>query len=269
MPIVDISPFVDMPSHNNDAHQRIAKQWDKVMTQIGFAIIVGHGVNPRTIAALREGAMHFFALDSATKDAFNYGPYGNPLGGYTGIGSEAVSRSRDEHGSDRGGGGANHDDANGSRVTLPDLVKSFVYKPESPKPKPLELQEVGSAYHAALLRVLEALHKLTAASLDLSPDFFIPYYELHDPGTVSLCLAYYPALSPESQTLNAVWYGEHTDYTGFTILHQDEADVGDLDAGGLQVKLRTGEWHAIPPTSDAFVINIGNLSEIWTNGRWR
>jgi isopenicillin N synthase-like dioxygenase len=66
-----------------------------------------------------------------------------------------------------------------------------------------------------------------------------------------------------------VRYGEHTDYTGFTILHQDEADVGDLAAGGLQVRLQTGEWHAVPPTAGAFVVNIGDLYEIWTNGRWR
>ena len=63
--------------------------------------------------------------------------------------------------------------------------------------------------------------------------------------------------------------GAHTDYTGFTILHQDESDVGALDAGGLQVLLKSGEWHPVRPQPAAFVVNIGDLYEVWTNGKWR
>ena len=63
--------------------------------------------------------------------------------------------------------------------------------------------------------------------------------------------------------------GAHTDYTGFTILHQDESDLGALDAGGLQVRLKTGEWHAVRPVANAFVVNIGDLYEVWTVERHR
>ena len=258
VPIVDISPFVDEAAHDDEARRQVAEQWDSAMMHVGFAIITGHGVPPHTISALRDGAMGFFADDLASKNVYNYGPYGNPFGGFTGMGTEAVSRTRDKHGSD---GGADHAGA------LPDLVESFIFKPESPKPKPAVLEEAGAAYYAALLRVLETLHKLTAASLGLPADFFEPFYS--PAGHYSLRLAYYPPLSPEAQASSAVRYGEHTDYTGFTILHQDEADVGDLAAGGLQVRLQTGEWHAVPPTAGAFVVNIGDLYEIWTNGRWR
>ena len=261
VPIVDISPFVDEASYDDETRRRVAEQWDSAMMHVGFAIITGHGVRPQTISALREGAMRFFADDLASKNAYNHGPYGNPLGGYTGVGTEAVSRTRDAHGSD---GGADHAGA------MPDLVESFVFKPESPMSRLAVLEGAGAAYHAAILRVLDTLHRLTAASLGLPADFFASYYSPHQPETVSLRLAYYPPLSPEAQVSSAMRYGEHTDYTGFTILHQDEADVDDIDSGGgLQVRLKSGEWHAVPPTPGAFVVNIGDLYEVWTNGRWR
>ena len=78
-----------------------------------------------------------------------------------------------------------------------------------------------------------------------------------------------PPLSTTQQTSSAVRYGAHTDYTGYTILCQDDNDVGALDAGGLQVLLKSGQWAAVTPRRNAFVVNIGDLYEVWTNGRWR
>jgi isopenicillin N synthase-like dioxygenase len=261
VPIVDISPFVNVPAHDDEARRIVAAEWDAAMTRVGFAIVIGHGVDPNIISELRDSAMNFFLQDEETKKSYNHGPYGNPFGGYTGMNSEAVSQTRDGHGSDGGGGNVG--------MVVPDLVESFVFKPESTMPKPPLLEKTGMAYHAALLQVLSSLHELTAASLGLPSDFFVPYYEPHEPTAVSLRLSYYPPLSPEHQLSSAVRYGEHTDYTGFTILHQDESDVGDLDAGGLQVKLPNGNWHAVPPVPGAFVVNIGDLYEVWTNRRWR
>ena len=82
-------------------------------------------------------------------------------------------------------------------------------------------------------------------------------------------LAYYPPLSQSDEESSAVRYGEHTDYTGYTILCQDDADVGRMDCGGLQVRLKSGEWHAVAPQPKSFVVNIGDLYEVWTNGKWR
>lgn len=104
VPIVDISPFVDDAAYDDESRRRVAVEWDMAMTNVGFAIIAGHGVHPRTITELRNGALDFFAMDASTKVAYDHGPYGIPLGGYTGVGIEAVSRTRDVHGSDGGGG---------------------------------------------------------------------------------------------------------------------------------------------------------------------
>ncbi|MFK8024861.1 MAG: 2OG-Fe(II) oxygenase family protein, partial [Ilumatobacter sp.] len=42
------------------------------------------------------------------------------------------------------------------------------------------------------------------------------------------------------------------------------------DSGGLEVLDRaTGEWSAVPVMPGSFVVNVGDLMEVWTNDRWR
>ena len=53
----------------------------------------------------------------------------------------------------------------------------------------------------------------------------------------------------------------HTDAGALTILLQDEV-------GGLQVH-RSGCWHEIPPVEGGFVINTGDMMQVWSNGRYQ
>ena len=55
---------------------------------------------------------------------------------------------------------------------------------------------------------------------------------------------------------------EHTDYGFLTILKQD-------DSGGLQVKSKDGQWIDAPPVENTFVVNIGDMLEIWTRGYYK
>ena len=73
--------------------------------------------------------MLFFVQDEGTTKLYNYGPYSNPFIGYTGMNSEAVSCTRDKHGSDGGGGCTDHKNDGGSFVMVPNLVESFVFRP--------------------------------------------------------------------------------------------------------------------------------------------
>ena len=122
VPTVDISPFTAPAQHSDAARRAVGQEWDAAMTNVGFAMITGHGVDPGIVDALRRGAHSFFGGPADAKQRYCYGPYGNPLGGFTSMGVEAVARSRDDHGSD---GGATQTTA------LPDLVESFVFKPEA------------------------------------------------------------------------------------------------------------------------------------------
>eukprot|EP00656_Telonema_subtile_P013823 TRINITY_DN17028_c0_g1_i1.p1 TRINITY_DN17028_c0_g1~~TRINITY_DN17028_c0_g1_i1.p1 ORF type:complete len:221 (-),score=50.27 TRINITY_DN17028_c0_g1_i1:134-796(-) len=206
VPVIDISPFTNHAAHDEVSRTNTAAAWDMAMTEVGFAVIVGHGVEAPQIDSLRAAAAEFFALPADVKATFTHGPYGNPMGGYTAMGTEAVSRSRDQHGSD---GGAD------AVTAAADLVESFVYRAEAPTPE--IVAAAACSYQEEMLRVLGVLHQITAAALGLPKDFFDEYYS--PCAQVSLRLAFYPSLAEGEDYQNRVRYGEHTDYTAVSYTH--------------------------------------------------
>ena len=76
------------------------------------------------------------------------------------------------------------------------------------------MDDAGHAYHAALLKVLDALHKVTARRWDLGRllrAFYAPSAKC------SLRLAYYPPLSTTQQTSRRCATAR-TRTTGYTIM---------------------------------------------------
>ena len=76
----------------------------------------------------------------------------------------------------------------------------------------------------------------------------------------SLLLNHYPP-QDNTTTHNDIGLVPHADAGGFTILWQD-------DSGGLEIQNKKGEWVVAPPMEGTFVINIGNVMQTWTNGRF-
>jgi len=70
----------------------------------------------------------------------------------------------------------------------------------------------------------------------------------------------YPALLPGGLGVSC---GEHTDYGCTTFLLADDTP------NALQVLSKTGEWLTANPLPHAFVVNIGDMMEVWTNGLWK
>ena len=75
-----------------------------------------------------------------------------------------------------------------------------------------------------------------------------------------LKLNHYPP-QPNPRRENDIGVVPHSDSGCFTILWQD-------DNGGLEVQNRRGDWVAAPPLEGSFVVNIGNLLQYWSNGRF-
>jgi isopenicillin N synthase-like dioxygenase len=55
--------------------------------------------------------------------------------------------------------------------------------------------------------------------------------------------------------------GAHSDYGMATLLLTDEHP-------GLQI-YHKGEWIDVPPRPHSFVVNLGDMLQIWTNGRYK
>lgn len=71
----------------------------------------------------------------------------------------------------------------------------------------------------------------------------------------------YPPLPPEQAGASC---GAHTDYGCTTFLLADDTK------GALQVLAKDGEtWVSADPMEGAYVVNIGDMMERWTNGLWK
>jgi isopenicillin N synthase-like dioxygenase len=98
------------------------------------------------------------------------------------------------------------------------------------------------------------LHEAFALDLGIARNHFA---DKLDRPLATLRLLHYPP-RPQSVEQGQMGAGEHTDYGCVTLLATD-------DAGGLEVRTRSGEWLRAPHVPGAFVCNIGDCLMRWTN----
>ena len=121
-------------------------------------------------------------------------------------------------------------------------------------------REAYSAYRTAGIEAVLRMYRALSMALGLDP-----YWLESQPGETmyQLRMIHYPPqdrVTPEPGQLGC---GAHTDYGTLTLLRQDDAP------GGLEVRGTDGAWHAVPAVDGAFVVNVGDALERWSNDRWR
>ncbi len=240
IPLVDLGPLID-----GSDPAKVAQQIGDICQNIGFLYVKNHGVPKALIQSAYAMSKAFFALPMADKLKLNIADSGPTLRGYVPMYTE------------------NADPAN-----TRDFKECFDFgKHEEqvspffgPNPQPEKLpgfREVFDAYHDAMMGLARKLISAIAISLDLPADYFEKLQRR--PITIQR-LSYYPPQTGEI-TLGEIGTGAHTDYGFLTILSQDSI-------GGLQVQNREGEWVSAPPVEDAFIVNIGDLVQTFTNDRY-
>ncbi len=141
-----------------------------------------------------------------------------------------------------------------------DQAAAFVFSP-TPWPAALPgMASVMTAYYDALADLVSRLMSSMAVGLGLDADSFESSIDRH---TSALRLLHYPDLRGHGVEPGQLRSGAHTDYGTLTLLRQDDAP------GGLQVRDVAGRWHAVPAVDGAYVVNVGDALERWTNDRWR
>ena len=120
-----------------------------------------------------------------------------------------------------------------------------------------QFREQALEYYDAVTVVGQRLFRAFAMSLDLPQGFF---EERTSKSPSIIRLLHYPPndLPMDNDHLGI---GAHSDFECFTILHQG--------GPGLQVMNAADEWVAAPPIEGTFIVNIGDMLEGWTNGRFK
>ncbi|VVA15244.1 Hypothetical predicted protein [Prunus dulcis] len=121
---------------------------------------------------------------------------------------------------------------------------------------PPELRLVCEEYAREVEKLALKLMGLIALSLGLPEDRFNSYFKDQ---TSFIRLNHYP---PCPSPRLALGVGRHKDGGALTVLAQD-------DVGGLEVKRKTdGEWIRVKPTPNAYIINVGDVIQVWSNDRF-
>lgn len=111
-------------------------------------------------------------------------------------------------------------------------------------------------YYTAMHTLTSSLFRLIAATLPYGPDVFTTF--LSNEPLAALRPLHYPP-SPTA----SIGAGAHTDFGALTLLLQD-------DHPGLQVyDAPSDSWIPVPPNPDAYVVNIGDMLQMWTKGVYR
>lgn len=247
IPVLDLTPLLEGDLHGTDA---LARSFLRAYGETGFAYITGHGVKTALVEQVFDASRRFHAL-----------PHGQKM-------RIAVDRN---HRGFIAMGTSTDVNSTLAEVTKPNRSESFMMMREEPAdaathdflsgpnqwPAMEGFREVLEAYNARMCHLAHRLVGLAAQSLGARGADLWQHFE---PPTTWLRLLYYPPTDPAEADL----YGSapHTDFGALTILAQDPV-------GGLQVQTPAGEWVDAPPRGGAFVVNVGDMLNLWSNGRLR
>ena len=244
VPVIDIGDLANGADRSTDS---TISDIAAACCEWGFFQVVNHGVATNLIDDVWSETRRFFARPAADKEAV-LRTRENPWGYYN---NELTKNRRDKK----------------EVFDYTSAGTDPVYHAENRWPQSAErFRRVMEAYRdacAALsLRILEAM----SAGLEMPFSFLNRYF---DPGhTGFIRLNYYPVKDPlehrgDPTHLDRADRGvhHHTDAGALTVLLQD-------DVGGLQV-FKDGYWHDVVPHSNAFVINTGDMMQVWSNDRYQ
>ena len=210
----------------------------------GFFQVTGHGIEPEVISDLSTAMRDFFDMPVEKKREI-LRTADNPWGYFD---QELTKNTRDW-----------------KEVYDFGPPDGKLLEPQWPRGLP-HFEPAIRNYYVQCERLAYRLLSALSVNLRLAKADLERYFgESH---TSFLRLNHYPACptpaAPEGlDTAREGYLGvnHHTDAGVLTLLLQD-------DQPGLQV-FRDGQWHLVMPRSDALVVNIGDIVQVWSNDRYR
>lgn len=241
VPRVDLSHF-----QSDDPAERAAfvETLGRGLTEIGFVVVGGHGLESALTSRAYELFAEFFALPEAEKARYICRRSGNR--GYSPFGRE---RAKD--------------------AKVPDLKEFWhVCRDASPNhpdadrfleniwpERPAELKEIGRRLYRDFDRCARSLLQAIALHFELPARTFS---DMAEHGNSVLRVIHYPPLG-ESVDAGAVRAAAHEDINLITLLIESRG-------GGLEIQTRDGSWHPVNALAGDIIVDSGDMLSRVTNG---
>jgi isopenicillin N synthase-like dioxygenase len=242
LPIIDIS---GLRSNDSQERSRVAAELAEAAENVGFFYITEHGIPAELSEKLIQCARTYFAQPSTEKMRCYIGHSQNHSG-YVPEGEEHFY------------GASSEPDLKEAYDVNNDISNPVLMRPMLGPglwPEEGSFKADVSAYYRAGVDLGKDLFRGFALALGLDEHYFDAH--LRNPPN-QLRLIHYP-YSPQSQDREGI--GSHTDYECFTLLLPT--------ADGLEVLNGAGKWVDAPVMPDCLIVNVGDMMEILSNGRFK
>ncbi|KAJ1702278.1 hypothetical protein LUZ63_002057 [Rhynchospora breviuscula] len=233
LPVIDLVKLID-PEFSKEEAAKLhltCQEWS-------FFQLVNHGVPEELIEGLKANTLEFFNKPLEEKMVYKQDNDGT-LQGY----GQAFVLSEEQK----------LDWCDMFYVmTRPVALRNMKFWPTSPS----TFRDNIDRYSLELTKVASCLWQYIATNLGVAPEVFT---QLFKDRPQRMRFNYYPPC-PEADKVIGI--SPHSDATGFSILLQ----INDVQ--GLQIR-KDGEWIAVSALPNAFIVNLGDITEVLSNGIYK
>jgi len=275
LPIIDIGAFLEppripgpvTPESVASAKEATARDLARACEDWGFFYVRNHGVDEALVARAHTMAASFFALPEEVKGRHAIMPDQDVGRGYQPVGKNVTKGAPDLHEALD----VMREEPEDSEALAPLLQAHPELRPlingRNHWPTDAEVPGFKATYEeytGEMLGLGRSVMRAMALSLGLEEGVF--ERGLTDKSFWVMRVIGYPSLESAqgraAGTARSVSCGEHTDYGCLTIVNQDATREA------LQVRDKRGGWVWANPVPGCFVMNIGDMFDVWTAGRY-
>lgn len=281
VPVIDIGALVSY-SHDADVEAALEKSEGPLRetvtairdaaTEWGFFYITNHGLSEQQLATVQSLARQFFALPAEVKNTIRRQPE-NARGYF----DNELTKNKKDWKEVFDYAGRQEDGPVNEKIYKRHLKDQNLWLEEETLPG---FRQSMRDYFDSLESVSRRLLKVFAVGLGEKANFFDKYFQkaksenseegsqaegeasigLKDHNASLARLNHYPvSLDPE----NTMGVYHHTDGGTLTVLLQDDS------VNSLQVFHREKQkWVFVPPIKNTFVVNIGDIVQVWSNDKF-
>ncbi|KAK6929373.1 LOW QUALITY PROTEIN: Isopenicillin N synthase-like, Fe(2+) 2OG dioxygenase domain [Dillenia turbinata] len=230
IPVINFSRLV-----KGDEDER--RKLDFACTNFGFFQVTDHGIEEEVLQNIKSAVAGFYRLPLVEK--MKHAMKANDLQGY----GQAYVASDEQ------------------KLDWCDLIGLIVQPAEKRNMKywpttVLGFKEAVEAYSAEMQRVTEEIFANLSVLMHMDHDGL---KTLHGGMWQAMRMNYYPTCSRPDLVLGV---SPHSDAGSITLLLQDD------EIPGLQIK-HYGGWVPVKPIPNAIVVNIADVTEVWSNGKYK
>ncbi|XP_019162030.1 PREDICTED: protein SRG1-like isoform X1 [Ipomoea nil] len=230
VPVIDLQKLLREDSGDSELHKLhfACRDW-------GFFQLINHGVDTSLVEKAKREVLDFFNLPLEVKK----NKYGQVEGEVEGYGQTFVVSEE-------------------QKLDWADMFYIHTLPPQTRSPRlfsnlPESFRETMEAYSLEVNKLAMKVLSQVAKNLGIEEEEMSLLFE---DGMQSIRMNYYP---PCPLAEHVIGLSPHSDVGGLTILLQAN------ETQGLEIK-KDGKWIPIVPIANAFIVNVGDCVEIFSNG---